>query len=69
MFCAKGLPPRPETTIFMKKLLFTVRLLKYAEIAKIAKMWAPSRRMLPGLVKPMEFQWFGGPRIPQNSGN
>ena len=64
MFCAKGLPLRPETTIFMKKLRFTIKVLKYAEVAKIAKMWAPSRRMLPGLVKPMEFQWFGGPRIP-----
>ena len=32
-------------------------------------MWAPSRRVLPGLVKPKEFQWFGGPRIPLNGGN
>ena len=69
MFCAKGLPLRPETTLFMKKLFFYVKVLKYAEIAKIAKMWAPSRRMLPGLVKPMESHWFGGPQIPQNRGN
>ena len=64
MFCAKGLPLRPETTIFMETVPFTINVLKYAGIAKIAKMWAPSRRVLPGLVKPMEFQWFGGPRIP-----
>ena len=64
MFGAKGLPLRPETTIFMKEPPFTIKALKYAGIAKIAKMWAPSRRGLPGLVKPMEFQWFGGPWIP-----